>query len=158
VATVSVKDDLEAKLVAAFPAQTIDRSMIDEPTAVWDEYDEAGELHAFEGKTWRELPADLIERHIALLVHAGDTLFLALLPAYLRHLLDEPTVHNALPYHVAGELERPEVPTPSLRYERRAARLTSAQRTATADVLGYLATKFRIGARMARVLASWNRA
>jgi hypothetical protein len=59
-------EKLENALVSVFPPVTIDRAMIDGLTALWHVYDGYAELAAFEGKTWRELPAELIVRHVGL--------------------------------------------------------------------------------------------
>ena len=55
-------DKLDGALASAFPPVTIDRAMIDEPTALWHAYDDYADLAAFEGKTWTELPVESLLR------------------------------------------------------------------------------------------------
>ena len=101
---------LEDALTVAFPPVAIDRAMIDEPTANWDVYEDYADLTAFEGKTWRELPAALLYKHSALLLWAGDAFWRAILPGYLRYLLHERTLFNDLPRGLRGRAgECPEV-------------------------------------------------
>ncbi len=60
-------EDLEVALATSFPPTTIDRALIDEPSALWDVYDEYRDLTAFEGMPWSELPTELLVRHPSLL-------------------------------------------------------------------------------------------
>jgi hypothetical protein len=149
-------EKLEHALAAAFPPVTIERAMIDEPTSLWEVYEGYADLAGFEGKTWRELPVEHLVRHPGLLVYAGDTLFHAMLPAYLCYLLHERRRFNALPFQVAGQLTRKDDPDSHPRFDRRIARFTSAQRIAVRDVLALLATVYPIEDPMSAALATWN--
>jgi len=147
---------LEDALTFAFPVVTIDRAMIDEPTALWHVYDDYPDLVAFEGKTWRELAPELLYKHPMLLVFAGDTLWRATLPGYLWYLLHERTQFNALPFQVAGQLTRKDDPDSHARFDRRIAMLSPAQRMVIRDVLAHLATVSPLEETMSRALTAWN--
>jgi hypothetical protein len=149
-------ENLEEALVAAFPAVPIERSTIEEPTAVWDVYDEHGEVLGLEHKTWTELPVELLYRHPSLLVYAGDELFHTLVPAYLRYLLHERAKFNALPFQVAGQLTRSASPETHRKFDRRVTRFSAAQREAVRDVLALLATVRPMEEPMTDALATWN--
>jgi hypothetical protein len=151
-----VIEKLENALVAAFPPVTIDRAMIDEPTAHWEVYDDPADLVAFEGKTWRELPPKLLYKHSTLPAFAGDKLWHATLPGYLRYLLHERTLFNDLPFQVASQLTRKDDPESHPRFDRRAALLTPEQRAVVRDVLTLLATVSPLEEAMSLALGSWN--
>lgn len=146
---------LEEALASAFPPITIDRAMLDEPTANWSVYDDTADLVAFEGKTWRELPADLLKRHPTLPIYAGDALFCTTLPAFLRYLLHERESFNDLPFQLAGQLTR-RTDVDNKKLDRRLSHLTTAQRSAVGELLAYLATRAPIDEIMGRALATWN--
>lgn len=155
-------EELEAALVAAFSPVVIDRAMIDEPTALWhvaqwQVYDDYADLAAFEGKTWREFPAELLWRHSTLLNYAGDDLWRAALPGYLWYLLHERQRFNDLPWQVAGQLRRKDDPESHPRFDRRIAPFSSAQRTAIRDVIAYLATMPPAEEIMSEALRTWNK-
>jgi hypothetical protein len=147
--------NLDATLASAFPAVTIDRAMIDEPTANWSAYADRDDLGAFEGKTWRELPPALLKRHSTLPIYAGDALFCTTLAAYLRYLLHERHEFNDLPFQLAGQLTR-RTDVDNTKRDRRLARLTASQRAAVGDVLAHLATIVPMEEVMGRALATWN--
>jgi hypothetical protein len=149
-------EKLEDALVSAFPPITIDRSMIDEPTANWSVYDDRADLVAFEGKTWRELAPELLYKHSALLLWVGDVLWRAILPGYLWYLLHEQTRFNDLPWQVAGELTRGDDPAARLKFDRRIAALSAEQRTVIRDVVALLATVRPMEQPMSRALETWN--
>jgi hypothetical protein len=149
-------EKLEHALAAAFPPVTIDRAMIDEPTALWHVYDEYAELAACEGKTWRELPAALLVRHATLPIYAGDALWRATLPAYLWYLLHARGQWNEVSSQLARQLTRREDPESHAKFDRRIAPLSAAQRTAIRDVLVSLATLPLMEDTMSRALATWN--
>ena len=149
-------DKLEEALVAAFPPVTIDRAMIDEPTANWDVYEDYADLAAFEGKTWRELPANLLYKHSALLLWAGDAFWRAILPGYLWYLLHERTLFNSLPWQVAGQLTRKDDPEFHPKFDRRTAALSREQGVAIRDVLTLLTMVSPLEEVMSRALATWN--
>lgn len=149
-------ENLEEALAAAFPAVPIERSTIEEPTAVWDVYDDHAEVLGLEHKTWRELPPELLYRHPSLLVYAGDALFHALLPAYLHYLLHERAKFNALPFQVAGQLTRSASSESHRKFDRRMALFSAPQRAAVRDVLELLATVRPMEEPMAEALATWN--
>ena len=148
--------NVEAALEAAFPSAPIDRAMIDEPTALWDVYDDYPELVALESKTWRDVPTELLVRHPSLLVYAGDALFRALVPAYLRYLLHERAQFNALPFQVAGQLTRSADPELHPKFDRRIAPLTVEQRAAVRDALTLLATVRPMEEPMAIAVETWK--
>jgi hypothetical protein len=149
-------EQLEAALVAAFPPVVIDRAMIDEPTAHWEVYDDPADLVAFEGKTWRELPAGLLYKHSTLPVFAGDTLWRATLPGYLRYLLHERALFNDLPFQVASQLTRKSDPESHPRFDRRTTPLSPEQRAVIRDVLSLLATVSPLEEAMSLALVTWN--
>lgn len=149
-------EELEAALVSAFPPVVIDSAMIDEPTALWDVYEDYTDLAAFEGKTWREFPAELLWRHSAMLLYAGDVLRRAALPGYLWYLLHERRQFNDLPWQVAGELRRKDDPEYHPRFDRRIATFSSVQLVVIRDVLGFLATVPPTEEIMSQALVSWN--
>jgi hypothetical protein len=149
-------EKLEDALVTAFPPVTIDRAMIGEPTAHWEVYDDPADLVAFEGKTWRELSAELLYKHSTLPAFAGDKLWRATLPGYLWYLLHERTRFNDLPFQVASQLTRKDDPESHPRFDRRAAPLTPEQRVVIRDVLTLLATVSPLEEEMSLALATWN--
>ena len=152
----TITNDLDAALVSAFPVVTIDRSMIDEPTANWSVYDATADLVNLEGKTWRELPAAVLKRHPTLPIYAGDALFCTTLPAFLHYLLHERDSFNDLPFQLAGQLTR-RTDVDNNKLDRRLSCLTTAQRAAVADVLAHLATIAPMDEIMSRALTTWNR-
>jgi hypothetical protein len=149
-------ENIEAALERAFVAAPIDREVIDEPTSLWDVYDEYADLVALEGKTWRDVPAEFLVRHPSLLVYAGDALFRAMLPAYLRYLLHERAQFNAMPFQVAGQLERGVDPELHPKFDRRVALFVAEQRAAVRDVLTLLATVRPLEEPMAAALETWK--
>lgn len=149
-------EKLEDALSSAFPPVTIDRAMIDEPTAIWDVYEDYADLAAFEGKTWRELAPELLYKHSALLLWAGDAFWRAVLPGYLSYLLHERTLFNDLPFQVASQLTRKQDPDSHPKFDRRVAGLSREQRAVIRDVLTLLATVSPLEEAMSRALASWN--
>jgi len=149
-------DNLDAELVAAFPAIALERASINEPTSLWDVYDDHAEIVALAGKTWRELPSELLFRHPSLLVYAGDGLFRAVLPAYLRYLLHERERFNALPFQVAGQLTRTSDPDRHKKFDRRIALLTAPQRAVIRNVLELLSTVRPMEEPMTEALATWK--
>ena len=149
-------EKLEEALSSAFPPVTIDRAMLDEPTAIWDVYEDYADLAAFDGKTWRELAPELLYKHSALLLWAGDALWRAILSGYLWYLLHERTLFNDLPFQVASQLTRKDGPEYHPKFDRRIAGLAREQRAAIRDVLTLLATVSPLEEVMSRALSSWN--
>lgn len=149
-------EKLDAALASAFPAVTIDRSTVDEPTALWNIYEARDELADFWGRTWHELPAALLVRHSTLPIYAGDALFRATLPAYLRYLLHEREQFNDLPFQLARQLTRSSDPASQARFDRRIARLTPPQRAAVREVLAHLSTVPPMEDTMSAALPTWN--
>jgi hypothetical protein len=149
-------EKLEQALASAFPPITIDRAMIEESTAVWDFYQDYADLAAFEGKTWRELAPELLYKHSALLLWAGDAFWRAILPGYLWYLLHERTLFNDLPFQVASQLTRKDDPEYHPKFDRRVAGLSGEQRAAIRDVLTLLATVSPLEETMSRAFATWN--
>jgi hypothetical protein len=149
-------EDIEAAMVSAFPAVIIERATIDEPTALWSVYDDASDLAAFEGKTWRDLPAELLVRHSTLPIYAGDGLFRIILPAYLQYLLHEQRQFNDLPFQLASQLTRKDDPESHPKFDRRIAGLTSEQRAAVRAALAVLSTRRPMEEAMTRALATWD--
>jgi hypothetical protein len=149
-------EKLEQALASAFPPITIDRAMIEESTAVWDFYQDYADLAAFEGKTWRELAPELLYKHSALLLWAGDAFWRAILPGYLWYLLHERTLFNDLPFQVASQLTHKDDPEYHPKFDRRVAGLSGEQRAAIRDVLTLLATVSPLEETMSRAFATWN--
>ena len=147
--------ELDAVLAAAFPAVPIDRATIDEPTGRWDYYDDASELRTLEGLTWHQLEPTFLVRHATLINYAGDGLFRAVLPAYLRYLLNE-RPSNEVPFHVGGQLTRKDDPDGRRIFDRRTDPLSTAQRTAIREVLAYLATVVPMDEVMTRAHTTWS--
>lgn len=148
---------LEVALISAFPPVTIDRPMIDEPTAIWDVYEDRAGVVEFQEKTWRDLSSELLYRHSALPLWAGDALWCATLPGYLWYLLHERQRFNDLPFQLAGELTRSDDPRAQLKFERRIAALSATQRTVVRDVIAHLATIKPMEEPMSNALATWNK-
>jgi len=149
-------EKLEDALASAFPPITIDRAMIDEPTANWDAYEDYADLVAFEDKTWRDLAPALLYKHSMLPVFAGDALWRATLPGYLWHLLHERTRFNDLPFQLASQLTRKVDPNSHPRFDRRIAPFSPTQRATIRDALTLLATVSPLEEAMSRALATWN--
>ncbi|MEO7729686.1 MAG: hypothetical protein ABIY55_01850 [Kofleriaceae bacterium] len=149
-------EKLEDALVVAFPPVTIDRAMIDEPTANWDVYEDYADLARFEGKTWRELAPELLYKHSALMLWAGDAFWRAILPGYLSYLLHERTLFNDLPWQVAGQLTRKDDPEYHPKFDRRIAGLSREQGLTIREVLTLLSTLRPVEETMSRALATWN--
>jgi len=149
-------EKLEDALASAFPPVAIDRAMIDEPTANWSVYDDRGDLVAFEGKTWHELPAAVLKRHPTLPIYAGDALFCTTLPAFLRYLLHERESFNDLPFQLAGQLTR-RTDVDNKKLDRRLSRLTTVQRAVVGEMLAYLATIAPMDEIMGGALKTWDR-
>lgn len=152
----STQDELNTALAAAFPDLPIDRATIDEPTGRWDYYDDVSELRSLEGLTWRQLEPGFLSRHATLVNYAGDELFRAVLPAYLRYLLNsQPS--NEVPFHVGGQLTRRDDADGRRIFDRRIDPLTAAQRIAVREVLAHLATVVPMDEVMTRAHATWCR-
>lgn len=149
-------EKLEQALTSAFPPIDIDRAMIDEPTAIWDVYEDSSDLASFEGKSWSDFSPELLYRHSALLQWAGDALWHAALPGYLWYLLHERTRFSDLPWQLSGVLTRGDDPAAGLKFDRRVASLTTAQRGLVRDVLAFLATLSPLEATMSQALPTWN--
>jgi hypothetical protein len=149
-------DKLEAALASVFPPVMIDRAMIDESTAIWDVYEDYADLAAFEGKTWRDLSTEMMYRHSALPLWAGDALWRAILPGYLWYLLHERQRFNDLPFQLAGELTRSDDPAARVKFDRRIAVFSAEQRAVIGDVVALLATVRPMEEPMSRALATWN--
>ncbi len=149
-------DELDAVLTSAFPAVSIDRATIDEPSALWHVYDDSADLTSFDGRTWTELSSELVFRHSTLPIYAGDSLFHSTVPAYLRYLMHERTRFNDLPLQLGAQLTRRDDPETHPKFDRRVALFNPAQRIAVRDVLAHLATVRPMEDTMACALATWN--
>jgi len=149
-------EQLENRLASAFPLVPIDRAMIDEPTALWHVYDAFPDLAAFEGKTWRELPAELIVRHATLPVYAGDSVWRATLPGYLWYLLHAQGHWNEVSSQLARQLTRRADPEYHPKFDRRIAPFSPIQRATIRDVLTLLATVPLMEDTMSQALETWN--
>lgn len=149
-------EKLEDALVFAFPPVVIDRAMIDEPTALWHVYDEYAEFVAFEGKTWRDLPTELLVRHATLPIYAGDSLWRAVLPGYLWYVLHERRQWNEVPFQLAGQLTRKADPEYHPKFDRRVGPFSQVQRAAIRDVLTFLVTVPLMADAMTKALPTWN--
>lgn len=132
------KDELRAALIAAFPPAPITRATIHTADARWTGYEERDELALLEGNTWNELAPETLERHPALLVHAGGELFRAVLPAYLR-LLAEREDATILPFHVVSQLTRKDSTIDREIFDERVGPMTAEQRDVVRRTLAMLA-------------------
>lgn len=149
-------DKLVEALIHAFPADVIDAATFDEPTANWLVYDDVADLRGFQGRTWRDLPAETLVRHATLPIYAGDHLFHAIVPAFLRHVLLEVRRLDELPFQLAGQLTRRDEPEHWPKFDRRAALFTATQRAAVRAVLAHLAQRPTLDEPMARAMATWS--
>ena len=122
----------------------------------WDVYEDYADLVAFEGKTWRDLTPELLYRHSALLVWAGDAFWRAILPGYLWYLLHERTMFNDLPFQLASQLTRKVDPESHPKFDRRIAGRSREQRSAIRGVLDFLTTVSPLGDAMSRALVTRN--
>ena len=149
-------DDLEAVIISVFPLVPVTQAVLEEPTALWDVYDDAAETANLVGRNWSDIQEEFLYKHEALLLFAGDSLFCMLLPAYLRYLLHERSRFNSLPHQVASQLTRKGDPERDVRFERRVALLTPSQRAAVGDVLALLATVPPMEEPMTAALETWT--
>ena len=148
-------DELNQLLSAAFPPMPIDRATLDEATGRWDYYDNASELSSLEGLTWPEVEPAFLARHANLMNYAGDALFRATLPAYLRYLVVE-RPSNEVPFHVGGQLIRKDDLDGQRIFDRRTTSMTKEQRVAVREVLAFLATVVPMDEVMTRAHATWS--
>lgn len=148
-------DELNQLLSSAFPPTPIDRATLDEVTGRWDYYDHASELSTLAGLTWRQIEPAFLARHANLMNYAGDALFRAMLPAYLRYLIDE-RPSNEVPFHVGGQLIRKDDLDGQRIFDRRTTSMTKGQRVAVREVLGFLSTVVPMDEVMARAHATWS--
>ena len=149
-----IQTELRAALIAAFPPAPITRETILAPDARWDHYDERDDLPLLEGRSWPELAPEVLERHSALLTHAGGALYRAVLPAYLMFLAEH-DVHTALPFHVTGQLTRKDDPVDQQIFDERVGPMTARQRAVVRRAVEFLATREPMREAMAVALRSW---
>jgi hypothetical protein len=121
--------ELRAALIAAFPPEPITRATIHAPDARWEHYEERDDLARLEDRPWSELEPELLEKHGALLTHAGAVLYRAVLPAFLMFLAEH-TVHTALPFHVAGQVTRKDSRVDQEIFDERVGPMSPEQRAA----------------------------
>jgi hypothetical protein len=131
-------EELRAALIAAFPPAPITSATIHTADARWTGYDERDDLRLLEDRTWDELAPETLERHGALLVHAGCELFRAILPAFLR-LLAENEYATILPFHVVSQLTRKDSTIDRKIFDERVGPLTAEQRDVVRRTLAILA-------------------
>lgn len=115
-------------------------SLLIEPSAAWEDYRDGDLVEELAGRSWLELDHAFLDRHHSALRYAGPTGFAALLPAYLRRLVEEPAF-NEIPFVVAGELKRYGDATIEKIFDERIARLEPNQREVVKRVLAYLTTR-----------------
>ncbi len=149
-------DELVEALANAFPTSIIDSTLRDEPSATWSVYDDVADLESIWGKSWQELPAEALVRHATLPIYAGDQLFHAIVPAFLRHVLLEDRRVDELPFQLAGQLTRSDELDRQPKFDRRAALFTPAQRATVRDVLAHLSSRPAIDEPMARAMETWD--
>lgn len=150
------RDALAGALVEAFPARPLTRELLTEPAAAWEDYREGDIVQELAGKTWLELDHAFLDRHHSALRYAGPAGFAALLPAYLRRLVEQPAF-NEMPFVVAGELKRYGDPTIEKIFDERIARLDSKQRATVKRVIESLTTRAPMEAAMAVAFESYWR-
>ena len=152
----SKADALRAALKESFPSQPITRTMLEERSAGWEDYKAGDLVQQLEGRSWAELEPAFIELHHSALRYAGHQAFGALLPAYLRHLLDHPAF-NDIPFVVAAELKRYGDPTMVRIFDARIERLTAAQRAVVKRIIEFLTTREPMQAAMSAAFESYWR-
>ncbi len=145
---------LRAALIAAFPPAPITRAAIETPDARWGGYDERDDLALLEGKAWTDLEPQILERHDALLTHAGGALYRAILPAYLL-LLAEHEYHTALPFHVAAQVTRSDSAIDQEIFDERVGPMTAEQRAVVRRAIALLARRTPMQEAMTVALRSW---
>jgi hypothetical protein len=145
---------VRAALIAAFPPAPLTPELIHAPDARWVGYEEREALTEFEGRTWTELPQEVLERHGALLIHAGGEFFARVLPAYLV-LLAEHEIHTALPFHVASQVSRNEHEIRQQIFDERVGPMTAEQRAAVRNAIAFLATRAPMEESMSVALRNW---
>jgi hypothetical protein len=146
--------ELHAGLIAAFPPTPITRAEIETPDARWAGYEERDDLPLLEGKAWTELEPQVLERHGALLTHAGGTLYRAILPAYLW-LLAEREYHTALPFHVAAQVTRSDSAIDQEIFDERVGPMTAEQRAIVRRAIALLARRTPMQEAMSVALRNW---
>ena len=152
----SEADALCAALNALFPPRPITRAMLEEPTAGWEDYKGGDLVQQLEGRSWDELEPAFIEQHHSALRYTGPEAFGALLPAYLRHLLQH-RAFNDIPFVVAGELQRYGNPVNVGVFDARIERLTAAQRAVVKRIVAFLTTREPMQAAMSATFESYWR-
>lgn len=146
--------ELRAALIAAFPPAPITRAAIETPDARWGGYEERDDLALLEAKAWTELEPELLERHGALLIHAGGALYRAILPAYLL-LLAEREYHTALPFHVASQVTRRDGAIDQEIFDERVGPMTAEQRAVVRRAIALLARRAPMQEAMIVALRNW---
>jgi hypothetical protein len=147
--------DLSAALVAAFPPIPITHAVIHAGDARWTDYDARERLPELEAASWRELDAPTLERHAGVLVHAGNELYRAILPAYLQ-LVANGDYASMLPFLVIGQVTRDgNSAFNSERFATRIAPLSTEQRAAVRSALTAIATQPLLHDAATTAIGSW---
>lgn len=148
-------DHLRAALNAAFPATPITHAMVHASDARWSDYGEREQLSELEGVAWNDLAPEVLERHAGLLVHAGNELYRAILPAYLA-LLAGSEHATMLPFLVIGQVTRDERSAfNGERFEARVGPLSTEQRAAVRRALTDIAIQPALREAATTALSSW---
>jgi hypothetical protein len=145
----SETDEFVARLRAAFPAEALDFK--DALTGGTD----GGEFRdAVAGKKWTELDQALIGRRSDVLSFLQPEYFVAVLPAFLRLLVEEGTSTGA-PDTLMVVLDRGQEP----RFDKISGRMTDPQRAVVAEALERFAagTTGRQASAARQAIHSWRR-
>jgi hypothetical protein len=147
--------ELRAALIAAFPPAPLAPELIHAPDARWVGYDARDGLSELEGKSWNELTPELLERHAGLLVHSGNALYRAILPAYLQ-LIADGDYATILPFHVISQVTRnADSKLDGEIFEERVGPLSVAQRDAIRRALNAIAKQPALRDVAATAIRSW---
>ena len=146
--------DLRAALIAAFPPTPIARETIHTADAGWARYEERDALALLEDKSWPEFAVEILERHEALLIHAGATLFRAILPAYLLRLVEH-EYSTILPFHVVSQLTRKDSNVDREVFDERVGPMTADQRDVVRRAIVLLEKQLLLREVASTALRSW---
>ncbi|HLL22407.1 MAG TPA: DUF6714 family protein [Kofleriaceae bacterium] len=146
--------ELRAALIAAFPPLPITRATIHSADARWAGYEERDALHLIEGQQWIELTPEIIERHAALLVHAGAALYRAILPAYLLVVIEHEYA-TSLPFHVVSELTCTDSNVDREIFRERVGPLTPEQRDVVRRAIAMLMEQSLLREVASAAIRSW---
>lgn len=144
------RDEFGARLLAAFPAEALDFT-----NALTGGTDDGEFRDAVAGRKWTELDQALIGRRSDVLSFLQPEYFVAVLPAFLRSLVDEGT-STSVPDTLLVVLDRAQ----ESRFDKISARMTDPQRAVVAGALEKFAvgTTGRQASAARHAINSWRRA